>query len=103
MPTELDAMLEERRTRYAIARRDHCVGSFSTDALREGVGADEYQWWANHEAGTELARRLIQAITGGNEAEWRSIAAILPADLKSKVVLAAEREKTRAALEKELG
>lgn len=55
------------------------------------------------EAGTELARRLIQAITGGNEAEWRSIAAILPADLKSKVVLAAEREKTRAALEKELG
>lgn len=31
MPTELDAMLEERRTRYAIARRE--FASYTLDAL----------------------------------------------------------------------
>jgi hypothetical protein len=31
MPTELDAMLEERRTRYAIARRE--FDSYTLDAL----------------------------------------------------------------------
>jgi hypothetical protein len=55
------------------------------------------------EAGIAIARRLIEAIAHGNEAEWRPIAELLPKDLETKVLLAAEREKTRQELAKELG
>jgi len=54
------------------------------------------------EAGIALGKRLIQAIAGGDEAEWRPLIEILPEEMRAKATLIAEKEKTRAALEEEL-
>jgi hypothetical protein len=48
----------------------------------------------------DVAKHIFNAITSGDEDQWKPIADILPDPLKTRMMILAEDEKTRQEIEK---
>jgi len=55
------------------------------------------------EVAFDVGKFVAQAISSGDEKQWRPIAEILPSPLKSRVEMVAQRAQTQKELEEVLG